>query len=75
MVNIVTTGSLKLNIMAGGQSEELWNVKLVVNIVTTGSLKLNIMAVSDIRRSTCITWLEHCASALDTSRYQLLPYL
>jgi len=58
-----------------GQSEELWNVKLVVNIVTSGSLRLYIMPISDIRRSTFITWIKHCASALDTSRYQLLLYL
>jgi len=58
-----------------GQNVELWNVKLAVNIVTTASLRLNIMPVSGIRRSAFITWLKHCASALDASRYQLLLYL
>ena len=58
-----------------GQSEELWNVKLVIHIVTTGSLRLNIMPVNDIRRTALITWLQHCASDLDASRYHLLRYL
>jgi hypothetical protein len=39
-----------------------------------GSGTLCILFVNDIR-TAFITWLQHCASDLDASRYHLLRYL